>query len=276
VITESPRHGYGLRVPHYAELLEHGAGASCVEAITENFLNRGGRARAVLDRVRQDSEIVLHGVSLSIGSTDPLDLDYLGAVRDLARSIEATWISDHLCFGSVEGHRAHDLWPLPFTEEALVHVVERTRRAQDVLRTRLLLENVSSYVEYRCSTIPEWDFMREVAERADALLLLDVNNVHVNAKNHGFSPESYLDALSPERVKQIHLAGHTDYGTHAIDDHGSAVPGPVWELYRHALRRFGPLVTIVEWDENIPELGVLRAESETARRLEREVCDESR
>jgi uncharacterized protein len=275
VITERSRHGYGLRVPHYAELVEYGARASCVEAITENFLNRGGRARAVLDRVRRDSEIVLHGVSLSIGSTDPLDLGYLGAIRDLARSIEATWISDHLCFGSVEGHRAHDLWPLPFTEEALAHVVDRTRRAQDILGTRLLLENVSSYVEYRCSTMPEWEFLRELAERADALLLLDVNNVHVNAKNHGFSPETYLDALPPERVKQIHLAGHTDYGTHAIDDHGSAVPWPVWELYRHALRRFGPLVTIVEWDENVPEFGVLRAESERARRIEQEVLDES-
>jgi uncharacterized protein (UPF0276 family) len=155
-------------------------------------------------------------------------------------------------------------------------VVERTRRAQDVLGTRLLLENVSSYVEYRCNTMPEWEFLREVAERADALLLLDVNNVQVNAKNQGFSPERYLDTLPPERVKQIHLAGHTDYGTHAIDDHGSAVPEPVWELYRHALRRFRPPVTIVEWDENVPELGVLRAESEKARRIEREVFDESR
>ena len=276
MIAERPRHGYGLRVPHYAALLEHGASAPCVEAITENFLNRGGRARAVLDRVRRDSEVVLHGVSLSIGSTDPLDLGYLGAIRDLARSIEATWISDHLCFGSVEGRRAHDLWPLPFTEEALAHVVNRVRRVQDVLGTRLLLENVSSYVEYRCSTIPEWEFLREVAQCADAFLLLDVNNVHVNSKNHGFSSETYLDALSPERVKQIHLAGHTDCETHAIDDHGSAVPRPVWELYRHTVRRFGPVVTIVEWDENVPELDVLRAESGKAQRIEREVLDESR
>jgi uncharacterized protein (UPF0276 family) len=230
----------------------------------------------VLGRVRRDSEVVLHGVSLSIGSIDPLDLDYLDGVRALVDFIEPTWISDHLCFGSVDGHRAHDLWPLPFTEEALAHVVERVQRVQDVLGTRLLLENVSSYVEYRASTMLEWDFLREFAERADALLLLDVNNVHVNAQNHGFSADAYVEALPPERVKQIHLAGHTDYGTHAIDDHGSAVPEPVWELYRHAVRRFGPVTTIVEWDENVPDLEVLRAESEKARRIEREVLDEPR
>jgi uncharacterized protein (UPF0276 family) len=276
-VTDGLRwHGYGLRVPHYAELFENGARTTFVEAITENFLNRGGRARAVLSRVRRDADIVLHGVSLSIGSLDPLDLDYVHGVRQLARSIEAAWISDHLCFGSVHGHRAHDLWPLPFTEEALHHVTERVRRAQDVLGARLLLENVSSYVEYRASTMREWEFFREVAERADALLLLDVNNVHVNAKNHGFCATAYLEALPAERVRQIHLAGHTDFGTHAIDDHGSAVSEPVWELYRHAVRRFGAVATIVEWDENVPDLERLRAESEKARRIEREVLDEPR
>jgi uncharacterized protein (UPF0276 family) len=270
------RHGYGLRVPHYAKLLEAGARATCVEAITENFSNRGGRARAVLGRVRQDSEVVLHGVSLSVGSIDPIDREYVDGVRELAASIEATWISDHLCFGSVQGHRAHDLWPLPFTEEALEYVVERVGRVQDMLGTRLLLENVSSYVEYRCSAMPEWEFLREVVARADAFVLLDVNNVYVNAKNHGFSSEKYLDALPPERVKQIHLAGHADHGTYAIDDHGSAVPEPVWHLYRHAVRRFGRVATIVEWDENVPELETLRAESEKARRTEQETLDEAR
>jgi uncharacterized protein (UPF0276 family) len=270
------RHGYGLRVPHYAELLHEGPRATCVEAITENFLARGGRARAVLDRARQDAEVVLHGVSLSVGSLEPLDLGYLGGVRELAASVEAMSVSDHLCFGSVRGKRAHDLWPLPFTEEALAHVVERVRRVQDALRRRLLLENVSSYVEYRCSTMPEWEFLREVAERADASLLVDLNNIEVNAKNHGFRAEVYLDALPAERVEQIHLAGHTDHGTHAIDDHGSAVPESVWALYRRAVRRFGAVATIVEWDENVPELDVLRAESEKARRIEREVLDDAR
>jgi uncharacterized protein len=247
-----------------------------VEALTENFLDRGGRAHAVLCRVRRDADVVLHGVSLSIGSLDPLDDEYLKGVRELARSIEAAWVSDHLCFGSFGGHRAHDLWPLPYTEEALRHVVDRVKQAQDLIGERLLLENVSSYLEYRASTLSEWEFVREVVERADALLLLDVNNVQVNAKNHGFSPIAYLDSLPRERVRQLHLAGHTDHGTHAIDDHGSSVPDVVWELYRHAVRRFGTVATIVEWDENVPTLETLRAESEMARTIEREVLGEAR
>lgn len=230
----------------------------------------------MLRRVRRDADVVLHGVSLSIGGLDPLDGEYLAGVRELARSIEAAWVSDHLCFGSFGGKRAHDLWPLPFTEEALRHVVDRVQRVQDALAERLVLENVSSYVEYRASTMPEWEFVREVVERADALLLLDLNNVHVNAKNHGFSPFRYLDALPRERVRQLHLAGHTDHGTHAIDDHGSAVPESVWKLYRHALGRFGAVATIVEWDENIPALETLRAEVEKARAVEREVLGEAR
>lgn len=271
----SSRHGYGLRAPHYPELLESGSRADCVEAITENFLGRGGRARAVLRRVRQDSEVVLHGVSLSIGSCDPLDVEYLGRLGELIDMVEPSWVSDHLCFGTVRGHRAYDLWPLPFTEEALCHVVERVQRVQDTLGARLLLENVSSYVEYRASALTEWEFLREVVERADALLLLDVNNVVVNAKNHGFSVAEYVDFLPPQRVRQIHLSGHTDHATHAIDDHASAVPDDVWELYRRAVRRFGAVATIVEWDDNLPALDVLRAESEKARRIQREVLDEA-
>jgi len=247
-----------------------------VEALTENFVDRGGRADAVLCRVRRDADVVLHGVSLCVGSLDPLDDEYLKGVRELARSIEAAWVSDHLCFGSFGGHRAHDLWPLPYTEEALRHVVDRVKQAQDLLGARLLLENVSSYIEYRASALPEWEFVREVVERADALLLVDVNNVYVNAKNHGFSSIDYLESLPRERVRQLHLAGHTDHGTHAIDDHGSSVPDVVWELYRHAMRRFGAVATIVEWDENVPSLETLRAESEKARAIEREVLGEAR
>jgi uncharacterized protein (UPF0276 family) len=190
-----------------------------------------------------------------------LDVEYLGRLGELIDSNEPSWVSDHLCFGTVRGHRAYDLWPLPFTEEAMGHVVERLQRVQDTLGTRLLLE--------KC------EFLREVVERADALILLDVNNVVVNAKNHGFLAADYVDFLPLDRVRQIHLSGHTAYATHAIDDHGSAVPDEVWELYRRAVRRFGAVATIVEWDENLPALDVLRAESDKARRIQREVLDEA-
>lgn len=273
----NPRgHGYGLRVPHYAQLLERGARAEYVEAISENFLGRGGAAKAVLERVRQDSEIVLHGVSLSIGGVDALNLDYLAELKQLADSIGAAWVSDHLCFGTFEGHYAHDLWPLPYTEEAVAHVAARVERVQDTLGRQLLLENVSSYVEYRASTLTEWDFVSEVAARADCLLLLDVNNVYVSARNHGFDPRTYIDALPRQRIKQLHLAGHTDYGTHVIDDHSGEVCDDVWALYRHTLRQIGPVPTILEWDENVPDLGALEAESDRARQVEYEVCGEPR
>jgi uncharacterized protein (UPF0276 family) len=269
-------HGYGLRVPHYAELLERGSDAEWAEAVTENFVGRGGRARAVLERVRKDSRLVLHGVSLSIGAMDPLDNGYVRALAELSHDIDAAWISDHLCFGSVAGHYAHDLWPLPYTEEALIHVVARVREVQELLGQRILLENISTYVAYGSSTLDEWEFLAAVAALADCFILLDVNNVCVSAKNHGFDPRAYIDALPVDRVRQLHLAGHTDYGTHAIDDHGSAVSDSVWELYRHTLRRLGPVPTIVEWDENVPALERLAAESRRARAIEAEVLSEAR
>jgi uncharacterized protein (UPF0276 family) len=268
-------HGYGLRASHYADLLELGVRAEYVEAISENFLGRGGRPAAVLERVRRDAQIVLHGVSLSIGGMDAIAGDYLRGIAALARSIEAAWVSDHLCFGTSGGHYAHDLWPLPFTEEALAHVVARVAYVQDLLGRQLLLENVSSYVAYRSSTMTEWEFLSAVAERADCLILLDVNNVYVNARNHGFDPEAYIDALPALRVAQLHLSGHTDHGSHIIDDHGSRVCGAVWDLYRHVLRHLGPVPTIVEWDENVPALEVLEQEVAIAKRNEAELYGES-
>ena len=267
-------HGYGIRASHYAQLLERGARAQYLEAVSENFLDRGGRPAAVLERVRKDAEIILHGVSLSIGGMDPIAEDYVRALRTLARQVEAAWVSDHLCFGTFGGHYGHDLWPLPYTEEALHHVTARVREVQERLGRQLLLENVSTYVEYRASVMTEWEFLAAVAEQADCLILLDLNNVCVSAKNHGFQPKAYLDALPGPRIRQLHLAGHTDYGTHAVDDHGSHVCTAVWELYRDALRRFGAIPTIVEWDENVPPLEVLEAEAAMARRIERELCDE--
>lgn len=263
--SAAPRVGFGLRAAHYEQILQRGARADFAEATTENFLGRGGRAWSVLERVRRDVPVALHGVSLSIGGTDPLSESYLAELAELAQRIEALSVSDHLCFGTFGGHYAHDLWPLPYTEEAVQHVSERVQKVQERIGRQLLLENVSSYVEYHASTLREWEFLAEVATRADAGILLDVNNVYVSAHNHGFSAQEYLEGLPRERIRQIHLAGHTDGGGFLLDDHGSQVSPPVWRLYEQALTCFGALPTIIEWDERVPELEVLEAEAERAR-----------
>jgi uncharacterized protein (UPF0276 family) len=262
-------YGVGLRVPHYAETLERGAPRGCelVEAVSENFLGRGGRPHAVLDRVVKDLPVVLHGVSLSIGSVAPLDRDYLKLLRDLCRQVQPPIVSDHLCFGSWGGHYAHDLWPLPFTEEALGQVVERVSQVQEALGRQILLENVSSYVTYTASEIPEWEFLNEVSRRADCGILLDINNVFVNSRNHAFDAEKYIDGILPDRVGQFHLAGHLDMGEYLLDDHGSAVPEPVWDLFARAVSRMGAIPTIIEWDEDVPALETLLAEVDKARAI---------
>ena len=266
-------HGIGLRTTHFTPLLEQGGTADWFEVIIENFLGVGGRPRAVLDRVRAERPIVLHGVSLSIGSVDPLNEDYLRDVRALADEVQPAWVSDHLCWGSFGRHYAHDLLPLPFTEEALDHVVSRVQHAQERLGRRMLLENVSSYLEFKASGLSEWEFLAEVARRADCLLLLDVNNVHVSARNHGFAAADFLAGLPRERVAQIHLAGHSDRGTHLLDTHDAPVPELVWDLYRDAVRRFGRVSTLVEWDDHIPPLDEVLAEAERARAAERAVLE---
>jgi uncharacterized protein (UPF0276 family) len=263
--------GIGVRTAHYSELLEHGMPLPFAEVVTENFLGRGGRPQAVLERVRRDAAVALHGVSLSIGSTDPLSDDYLRALVELHARIQPAWVSDHLCFGSLGGHYAHDLWPLPYTQEAVRHVVERVARVQERLGERILLENVSSYVGYQASAMPEWGFVTEVCERADCLLLLDLNNVVVSAHNHVFDAVRYLDALPLTRVRQLHLAGHTDHGTYRLDDHGGPVGEETWSLYRYLVRRAGPLPVIVEWDSNLPSLEVVIAEAVSARTAALEV-----
>ncbi len=262
-------HGIGLRPKHYPRILE-GSRADWFEVISENFMVPGGRPLAILERVRADTPVVLHGVSLSIGSTDPLNVDYLDALARLIARVEPAWVSDHLCWGSHGRRYAHDLLPLPYTEEALAHVVERVRRVQDRLGRRILLENVSSYVSFRHSTMPEWDFLAAVAEGADCGLLLDVNNVFVSATNHGFRPDEYLARLPGERIGQLHLAGHSDHGTHLLDTHDTPVRDEVWDLYTAVVRRFGPLPTLVEWDDHIPPLEDVLAEAEHARALEAE------
>lgn len=262
-------HGFGLRVPHYPFFLEVGvSGVDFVEAVTENFLGRGGRPRAVLERVRRDVPVALHGVSLSIGSVSSLNGDYLRALRALCDWIEPAVVSDHLCFGTWGAHYGHDLWPLPYTEEALAHVARRVAEVQDRLGRRLALENVSSYVTFAGSQLSEWEFLSELAHQADCEVLLDINNVYVSARNHGFDPEAYIHAVPIDRVAQFHLAGHSDQGTHLLDDHGAAVPPPVWALHRLAVERFGAIPTIVEWDENVPPIDVLVAEVDKARAAE--------
>ncbi len=264
-------HGIGLRSKHFGRFLTEASPVGWVEAISENFLAPGGRPRAVLEKVRRDVPVVLHGVSLGIGSVDPLDSTLLSGLRDLVRRVEPAHVSDHLCWGRHGGRYAHELLPLPYTEEALTHVVARVREVQDVLGRQILVENVSSYVAYADSTMTEWDFLARVAEEADCGILLDVNNVYVSARNHGFDPDAYLAGIPVDRVGQFHLAGHTDCGTHLLDTHDAPVPDPVWELYRAAVRRFGRVPTLIEWDDRIPDLERLVEESGRAAAVEAEV-----
>ena len=257
-------YGVGLRPPHYSHVLESRPAVDWFEVISENFLVDGGRPLHVLDRVRDDYPVVLHGVSLSIGSADPIDHSYLRRLRQLSERIEAAWISDHLCWTGVGGHNLHDLLPLPYSEEALDHVAARVRCVQDALGRRIALENVSSYLTFCDSVLTEWDFLAAVAERADCAILLDVNNVFVSARNHEFDPHAYLDAVPVERVIQFHLAGHSDCGTHLLDTHDHPVCDAVWELYAAAVQRFGPLPTLIEWDDRIPAFDRLHAEAQRA------------
>jgi hypothetical protein len=264
-------HGVGLRTKHFAAYLEAPPPVDWLEAISENFMAPGGRPVAVLEKVRRDVPVVLHGVSLSIGSVDPLSDRYVDDLAALARRIEPSWISDHLCWGTHGGRNVHDLLPLPYTEEALAHVVGRVERVQERLGRQILLENVSSYVAFRDSTMAEWEFLSEVARRADCGILLDVNNIYVSARNHGFDPYDYLAGIPADRVGQFHIAGHSDKGRYLLDTHDHPVPDSVWELYRAAVRRFGPVSTLVEWDDHIPPLERLVEESRRASAVEAEV-----
>jgi uncharacterized protein len=208
---------------------------------------------------------VMHGVSMSIGSTDPLDREYLRKLKRLADHVSAAWVSDHLCWTGVLGRNLHDLLPMPYTEESLRHVVKRIRQVQDALERPLVIENPSTYVEFKASTLTEWEYLRRMAEDADCGLLLDVNNVYVSAFNHGYDPHEYLDGIPHDRVVQYHLAGHTNHGTHIIDTHSDHVIDQVWELYRHSCRLSGGRSTLVEWDEDIPAFGVVHAEAKKAK-----------
>ncbi len=261
--------GLGLRTPHYEAVLNEPHAIDWLEVITENYLVPGGKPLDYLERVRRRFPLVMHGVSLSIGSTDPVDFEYLAQVRALAARIEPHWISDHLCWTGIEGRNLHDLLPLPYTEEALASVVGRVGQVQDALGRQILLENVSSYLTYRASDMSEWEFLREVAQRADCAILLDINNIYVSSINHGFDPLTYLQSMPKERVRQFHLAGHSDLEGHLIDTHDHPIVEPVWDLYCAAVAQFGAVPTMIERDDNIPALSELVAELEIARELGR-------
>ncbi|SFR92585.1 hypothetical protein SAMN05216570_0703 [Dyella sp. OK004] len=260
-------YGLGLRVEYYQELLEHPQGVEWLEIVSENYMVPGGLPLVWLERFRERFPLAMHGVSMSIGSTDPLDEGYLSRLAALACRIEPAWISDHLCWTGVQGVNLHDLMPLPYTEEALAHVVERVKQVQDRLGRRILLENVSSYVSFADAQLTEWEFLAAVAERGDCLILLDINNIYVSAKNHGFAPLRYLDGIPAHRVQQFHLAGHEQGEALIIDTHDAPVASPVWELYAEAVRRFGAVSTMIERDDHMPPLAELLAELAQARAL---------
>lgn len=264
--------GVGLRAAHADQVLRGPSGVDWFEVITENVLDNGGYARYVLDQVAERFPVALHGVSLSIGSTDPLDLDYLRRVRRLAAGVGAAWVSDHLCWTGVLGLNTHDLLPLPLTEESLRHVVRRVRVAQDVLERPLVLENPSTYLGFTESTVPEWEFLARLAEESGCGLLLDVNNVYVSAVNHEFDPYDYVRALPVDRIVHLHVAGHTDRGTHLIDTHDQPVADPVWDLYAFTTGRLPAMSVLLEWDDRIPPFPVLAAELDKARERTVRAC----
>ena len=252
--------GVGLRTVHFDHILKNEPNVDWFEVISENFMDTSGRPRYVLEQIAERYRVVMHGVSLSIGSTDPLNFEYLQKLKSLARIVGAVWISDHVCWTGVTGINTHDLLPLPYNEESLRHVVERTRIVQDFLERPLILENPSSYVTFANSTMSEAEFISRLADEADCGLLLDVNNVYVSAVNHDFDPVEYIKTIPLERVVQMHLAGHTHCGTHLIDTHDGPVIDPVWNLFRLAQERTNGVSTLLEWDANIPAFPVVHQE----------------
>ena len=263
--------GIGLRTTHYPHILREWPEVDWFEILSENFMNTGGRPLWVLDQVAARYPVALHGVSMNIGTTDPVNRDYLDELRRLAERCRAVWLGDHVCWTGVGGKNSHDLLPLPYNDAVLRHLVERIRIVQDHLERPLVMENPSTYLTFAESTMPEQVFLRRMAEEADCALLLDVNNVYVTCRNHDLDPWEYLEAIPYDRVVQIHLAGHTDKGTHCIDTHSAEVIDPVWELYAEVMRRTGGRATLVEWDEDVPPFEEVHAQALAARRYRQQV-----
>lgn len=275
--TSDPRYqalgfGVGLRAPHLQYILEHKPPVDWFEVVSENCMTPGGIWIDSLQRIRECYPCVMHGVSLSIGNTDPLNTSYLQSLKQMMDWLRPAWVSDHLCWTGTDSHYLHDLLPLPYTEEAVRHVVERVAQVQDFLGQRIALENVSSYITYQSSEMTEWEFLTAVAEESDCLILLDLNNVYVSAYNHQFDPLVYLDYLPPHRIQQLHLAGHTQCDEYIIDTHDAEVIAPVWALYQEALKRFGAISLLIERDDQIPPFETLMLELEEAKKI---ACDAS-
>lgn len=267
-IYKTPSVGVGLRAPHYQQILNGKPTVTFFEAISENYMGLenswGGNSFQVLEQIRKDYPVVLHGVSLSIGSADAVDRNYLQRLKELISKIQPAWVSDHFCWTGVDGENTHDLLPLPYTQEVISHLVQKIHQVQEFLGTEIVLENVSSYLSFKDSEMPEWEFITEVVKRSGCKVLLDLNNIFVSSVNHQFNPAEYLEGVPVECIKQFHLAGHLDLQDHLVDTHDQPVSEPVWALYSEAVRRFGPVPTLVEWDSNIPKFEVLQAEVDRA------------
>ena len=267
--------GIGLRIPHYRHILENKPTVDWFEIISENYMLDGGRPLAVLDAILEQYQVVQHGVSMYFGSVDPLNREHLKRLKDLTRRTKTPWLTDHLCWGSVDGRYTHDLLPLPYTWEAIEVTAQKIRQVQDYLEIPVAVENVSSYAEFHESEMTEWEFLNEVVERADCGILLDVNNIYVSSVNHNFDPQIYVDSVPSERVAQIHIAGHSKYEKYILDTHDHPVIDPVWRLYAQAIRRCGPTATLLEWDDKIPSFEEVHSEAMKAKRFVAETATES-
>ena len=258
--------GIGLRVPHYQHILEKKPVVDWFEIISENYMIDGGRPLTILDNILDQYRVVQHGVSMYFGSAEAHSREHLRRLKDLVRRTKTPWLSDHLCWGSVDGTYTHDLLPMPYTLEAAKLTAEKIRQAQDFLEVPIAVENVSSYAEYHISEMTEWEFLNEVVERADCGILLDVNNIYVSSQNHAFDPHTYVNSVPSERVAQIHIAGHSKFEKYILDTHDHPVLDPVWALYARAIERCGPTATLLEWDDRIPSFDEVHAEALKATR----------
>ncbi|MGD8886165.1 MAG: DUF692 domain-containing protein [Gammaproteobacteria bacterium] len=264
-------YGLGLRTEYYDRILNEKPDVDWFEILSENYMVKGGKPLYYLDAISEHYPLVMHGVSMSVGGTDPLDYEYLKQLKSLIERVNPYWVSDHLCWTGQDGRNLHDLMPLPYNDDAIKHVAQRVQQVQDYLGRQILLENVSSYVTYKHSQMTEWEFYSHVVEEADCLMLLDINNIYVSSRNHDFDPLDYLLGIPPHRVQQFHLAGHTDCGDYVIDTHDHPVVDPVWRLYTEALRRFGAISTMIERDDRMPPFEEIIAELNQARDIGRKV-----
>ena len=262
-------HGIGLRPKHWNHVLQTKPDVDWFEVITENFMDTEGTGLRTLEKIRKDYPVVTHGVALSIGSADPLDPKYLKKLKKLVDHIEPVWFSDHLCWTSINKVHSYDLLPLPQTEKVIMHIADRIDQVQNYVGKKMLIENVSSYVTFKDSDVSEWEFISEIARKSGCGILLDINNIYVNAFNHDFSAETYIQSIPTEYVAQFHLAGHTDFGTYLFDTHSARMIDATWKLYELAVRRFGNIPTLVEWDEGIPDFDVLVDERKKAVEIEK-------